>query len=245
MKLKILVGLVLSVALLAMSGCGGGDGGGGVTGPTGPTASTVIASAGTGGTISPPGVSTVLPTFSVAYTITPDPGYTVSDVVIDGFSFGAITSFEFGTGGHTIHATFTNRPKTAIVTLVTINPLTPDSIVGGIAATLLYSENLGLSITQVAPYNVVASGNGTGSAIFTNMSTAGQVGINLTNATGIRTGEFATVTFKLFSSVAGPIANGNVPAPGNFAISSGAVVTGLDAAIIPGVFPFIGPVIIK
>ena len=71
------------------------------------------------------------------------------------------------------------------------------------------------------------------------------MGIRLTNATGIGAGEFATATFKLFSSAAGPIANGNVPSPANFAIASGAVVTDLAAAVIPGMFPFVGPVIIK
>lgn len=249
MKFKILSGLVISVALLAMFGCSGDGGGGGTAGPT---ASTVVASAGTGGSITPPGTSTVLPTFSVAYTITPDPGYTVSDVLIDGFSFGAITSFEFLNGGHTIHATFTNHPKTAIVKLVTLNPPTLDTMIGGIAATLNYSQNLNLGLSN-APGNIDAAGSGNGvvpgtGTTFTadTATTFGQVPVTLSNtATGIRAGEFATVTFRLFSSAAGPIASGNVPSPADFSISSVFTVTGLDKLIIPGIFPFVGPVIIK
>jgi len=242
MKLRILVGLVISVVLSAMFGCGGGGGGG----TAGPTPTTVVASAGPGGTISPPGTSTVIPTFSVVYTITPNPGYTVSDVLIDGFSFGAITAFEFNTGGHTIHATFTNRPKTAVVKLLNLNPPTLDTMIGGIATTLLYSQNLGLTIP---PGNVVASGNGAvAGTTFTadTLTTPGQVGINLSNTTtGIRAGEFATVTFKLFSSAAGPIANGNVPSSAAFNITPGFAVTDLAGASIPGIFPFVGTVIIK
>ena len=209
MKLKILVGLVLSVALLAMSGCGG-DGGGVIT--AGPTATTIIASAGPGGTISPPGVTTVLPTFTVLYTITPDPDYNVSDVLIDGFSFGAITSFEFGTGGHTIHATFVKRPKTAIVKLVTLGPLPQGTLIGGIEATLLYF----MPSLTITPANVAVSGNGAGASLTATVDQVnfpGQVGISLNSGTGIGAGEFATATFKLFSSVAGPKADGNVPSP--------------------------------
>ncbi len=246
MKLKILAGLVLSVALLAMSGCGGGGGGGGTAGTSG---STVTASAGPGGTISPPGTTTVLPTFSVAYTITPDPGYTVSDVLIDGFSFGAITGFEFGTGGHTIHATFVKRPKTALVKLVTLGPLPTGTLIGGVNALLLYSQTLGLTINQVPPYNVVKSGNANiaGATVFGNVSSStGRVRVVMSSATGIGAGEFATATFKLFSSVLGPVVNGNVPSAANFAISQAdSTVTDTAAAAILGMFPFVGPVVIK
>ncbi|MBK5274865.1 MAG: hypothetical protein JJE30_07425 [Desulfuromonadales bacterium] len=251
MKFRILFGLIVSVALLAMFGCGGDGGGGTPTSPTatGPTATTVVASAGPGGTISPPGTSTVLTTFSVSYTITPNPGYTVSDVVIDGFSFGAITSFEFLGGGHTIHATFTNRPKTAIVKLLNLNPPTLDPIIYGIEATLLYTQNPNLGLSNAPGFiTAVASGNGvvTGT-IFTadTATTFGQIPITLSSTSGIRAGEFATVTFKLMSSVAGPIASNNVPSSADFNIASGFAVTGFDTLIIPGIFPFVGSVIIK
>lgn len=245
MKLKSLFGLVASLALLTMFGCGGDGGGGG--GTAAPTGSTVVASAGPGGDISPSGATRVLPTFTVLYTITPDPGFTVSDVKIDGFSFGAITSFEFATGGHTIRATFVRRPKTAVVSLVTVDPLGTGTPIGGIEATLLFAQNLGLTID---PADVVVAGNGVGATLTPTVDLVnfpGQVGLSLSSAAGIGAGQFATATFKLFSSVAGPVLNGNVPSPASFAIGAGATVTDTAAIpeTIPGAFPFIGPVIIK
>lgn len=69
---------------------------------------TITASAGSGGTISPSGTTSVLQNSSNAFTITPDAGYSVSDVLIDGVSAGAVTSYTFSnvSAAHTISAAF-------------------------------------------------------------------------------------------------------------------------------------------
>jgi hypothetical protein len=69
---------------------------------------TITASAGPHGSISPPGVSNVNYAGSQSYTITPDEGYHVADVLVDGFSAGAVTSYDFMnvTTNHTIDASF-------------------------------------------------------------------------------------------------------------------------------------------
>jgi probable HAF family extracellular repeat protein len=72
-----------------------------------PEVITITASAGPGGSISPLGVFSVLGGTSLTFTITPDPGYRVADVAIDGYSVGATQFCQFIAGaGNTITASF-------------------------------------------------------------------------------------------------------------------------------------------
>jgi hypothetical protein len=68
----------------------------------------ISASAGNYGSISPSGIITELHGADQTYNITPGIGYSVSDVVIDNVSVGAITSYTFINiiSNHTISATF-------------------------------------------------------------------------------------------------------------------------------------------
>jgi hypothetical protein len=68
----------------------------------------VTASAGTGGTISPSGNVNVTYGSNQAYAITPNSGYAISSVTVDGAPVGAITSYTFTNvmANHTIAATF-------------------------------------------------------------------------------------------------------------------------------------------
>ena len=69
---------------------------------------TIKATAGTGGAISPSGNVSVRGGRDQTFTITPDQGYTVSDVKIDGESVGAVTSYSFENvrKAHTIAVSF-------------------------------------------------------------------------------------------------------------------------------------------
>ena len=70
----------------------------------------IVSSAGAHGGITPLGTTSVIDGDSQAYTITPDPNYHVSDVVVDGTThLGSVTSHTFTnvTAGHTIAASFT------------------------------------------------------------------------------------------------------------------------------------------
>ncbi len=68
---------------------------------------TITATADAGGSISPD-VATVNEGDNQAFTITPDEGYVIEDVLVDEGSVGAVDSYTFEnvTGNHTIHATF-------------------------------------------------------------------------------------------------------------------------------------------
>ena len=69
---------------------------------------TLTASAGTGGSISSAGATSVCSGNNQSYAITASSGYNISDVLVDGVSQGAISSYTFSnvTASHTISASF-------------------------------------------------------------------------------------------------------------------------------------------
>jgi hypothetical protein len=78
---------------------------------------TITASAGSNGSISPSGAVNVNQGDNQAFSISPDQNHHVDDVVVDGSSIGAVTSYTFVNlaGNHTITASFAldNQPPTA------------------------------------------------------------------------------------------------------------------------------------
>ena len=86
------------------------------------SAATITATAGTGGSITPPGATSVAVGGNLTYTITPNNGYTIADVVVDGTThLGAVTTYTFinVTASHTIAATFIANPPTYSLTAPT------------------------------------------------------------------------------------------------------------------------------
>ena len=81
---------------------------------------TITASASAGGAIDPSGAVAVLCGADQAFTITPDTGYHVLDVLVDGGSVGAVTAYTFTNvqADHTIAASFEINSYTLIVTVV-------------------------------------------------------------------------------------------------------------------------------
>ena len=69
---------------------------------------TITASAGTGGSISPNGSVFVAEGSDKVFTITPNSGYHIADVQVDGISVGAVSTYTFTdvVANHTISATF-------------------------------------------------------------------------------------------------------------------------------------------
>jgi hypothetical protein len=81
---------------------------------------TITATAGIGGSISPSGAVSVNYGANQTFTIMPDTGYHVADVLVDGVSAGALTSYTFTsvTANHTISVTFAINTYTLTVTTV-------------------------------------------------------------------------------------------------------------------------------
>jgi hypothetical protein len=71
----------------------------------------ITATSESGGSISPAGSVTINHGSAKTFTITPNSGYKVVDIVVDGASVGAVTAYTFSnvTTNHTIHATFTQK----------------------------------------------------------------------------------------------------------------------------------------
>ena len=88
---------------------------------------TITATADEHGSISPSGTVTVKRDGSQSFTITPDSGYQIADVKVDGKSEGAVNTYTFTnvTANHTIEATFEKKP-TKPIDPPYIPPVDPD-----------------------------------------------------------------------------------------------------------------------
>src|SRR5262249_37674815 len=88
---------------------------------------TINASAGANGAIAPSGVSIVPDGATPAYTITPNLGYHVQDVLVNGSSVGAVTNFTFPAvhADQTIAASFAINQYTLTLSTVGNGTVTP------------------------------------------------------------------------------------------------------------------------
>jgi len=116
---------------------------------------TITASAGANGSISPAGVTTVTcsGTGSQSYTITPNACYKVADVLVDGVSQGAVTSYTFTnvSANHTIAASFVLNTYAITVSAGANGSITPGTgnINCGANASYTIAANSGYSIAGV------------------------------------------------------------------------------------------------
>jgi List-Bact-rpt repeat protein len=92
-----------------------------------PDTYTITATAGTGGSINPSGATPVAGGGSQSYTITPDPGYKILYVAVNGASVGAVTSYTFTNVNmnYTIAASFVPITYAITVTQTANGYITP------------------------------------------------------------------------------------------------------------------------
>ena len=115
---------------------------------------TITASAGTGGTISPSGAVSVSHGSNRTFTITANTGYTIANVLVDGASVGAVSSYTFTnvTAAHTISATFSVRTYTLTASAGTGGTISPSGSVSvnhGTNQTFAITPNTGYGVTNV------------------------------------------------------------------------------------------------
>ncbi|MDZ4195784.1 MAG: InlB B-repeat-containing protein, partial [Candidatus Izemoplasmatales bacterium] len=106
---------------------------------------TVYSTSGDFGTISPKGYSVVSSGSSLTYTITPNPGYRVSYVTVNGISVGAVSSYTLQsiTSSQSIHAEF------SIMTSPIKFNVNNGSFALGYVAPSVYFEGTGLSLPSL------------------------------------------------------------------------------------------------
>ena len=118
------------------------------------TAYVINASATTGGTISPSGSVSVTYGGNQTFTITPNSGYYIPNVIVDGTSQGAITSYTFTnvTAAHTIAASFAINTYTITASAGTGGSISPSgsvSVTYGGNQTFTIAPNSGYAISGV------------------------------------------------------------------------------------------------
>ncbi|HEY3309515.1 MAG TPA: malectin domain-containing carbohydrate-binding protein [Desulfuromonadaceae bacterium] len=117
---------------------------------------TISASAGSGGSISPSGSSLVLSGSVKTYTITPNSGFKIAAVMVDGVSVGAVTSYTFNnvTANHTIQASFTATSLQSAVAINCGGPAFTDSTGLAFVADKYYTGGYTNATTSAIPNTV-------------------------------------------------------------------------------------------
>ena len=115
---------------------------------------TITASAGANGTITPNGATSVNCGANQTYTIAANSCYQIADVLVDGISQGAITSYTFNnvTAPHSISATFTQLSYTITASAGANGTITPNgatSVNCGANQTFNITANSGFAVQDV------------------------------------------------------------------------------------------------
>ena len=171
----------------------------------------ITASAGAHGTITPSGAVSVVPGASQAFTIVPDACYHVQDVLVDGSSVGAVTTFNFPSvaANHTIAASFAINTFTITASVGAGGSITPSG-----AVVVSCGSNQSFTITPDAGHTIAD--------VMVDGSSVGAVGtFDFTNVTVAHTisATFAASSFTITAS-AGP--GGTISPSGAVSVASGA-----------------------
>jgi hypothetical protein len=132
---------------------------------------TITATAGANGSISPSGAVIVNHGDDKTFTITPDTGYHVADVLVDGGSAGAVTTYTFNnvTADHTISASFAIDTYTVTPSAGTGGSLTPDT-----PQTVNHGDTTAFTVTPDTGYSI-DSVTGCGGALDGSTYTTGAI----------------------------------------------------------------------
>ena len=175
------------------------------------TTYTITASAGANGSIAPSGAVVVNEGADQSFTITPDAGFHVADVLVDGNSIGAVTSHTFTnvTANHTIAASFAANTFTITASAGANGAIAPNGAVvvnEGANQTFTITPNVGFHVADV---------------LVDGISVGAVTSHTFTNVTANHTiaASFAANTFTITASAG---ANGSIAPTGEVVVNEGA-----------------------
>jgi hypothetical protein len=144
---------------------------------------TITSSAGAGGAINPAGALSVNYGSSATFTITPNSGYGISNVLVDGANQGAISTYTFTnvTSNHTISASF------ALTGADTVPPTGTVTINGGAGYTRTASSTLTLTCTDNVKCTQMQFSNDFGTTWSTAATYTTTKAWTLTSGAGVKT----------------------------------------------------------
>jgi len=169
----------------------------------------ITSSAGTGGSITPNGTTTVNDGSSQSFIISANPGYNIADVSVDGASQGPISSYLFSNVkiSHTISATFSLQTFTISTNS---SPSNGGSTNGG--GSISYNNYAYLYASPNSSYNFI-NWTENGSAVSSSQSYVFIVTINRSLT--------ANFTIKQYNINASPGSNGSISPPGTTTVNDG------------------------
>jgi hypothetical protein len=171
---------------------------------------TIVASAGSYGAIDPNGPVPVNHGSDQGFTLTPDPGYHVASLTVDGEPVAPATSYTFTnvTSEHTIHATFAYNDFTINATAASHGSISPGGTVG-----VSLGEDQGFTFTPDTGYHV-------DSLYVDGASVAPDPGYTFTNLTANHT-IHVTFALNIYTVVASAGAHGSIDPSGSLPASHG------------------------
>ncbi|MDR0275069.1 MAG: hypothetical protein LBI48_06975, partial [Burkholderiaceae bacterium] len=151
---------------------------------------TITASADTGGSIAPSGTVTVSSGADAAFTITPDSGYSIDQVQVDGANNPAAVAsgshtFTNVTASHTIAASFTSGTPPAATITITTQPQNVTVTEGAITGSLTIGATVNPSGTLTYQWYSNTTASNTGGALL-----AGEQGASFTIPTTLTAGTY-------------------------------------------------------
>ncbi len=179
---------------------------------------TITATAGTGGNIMPSGSVTVNHGANQTFTITANMGYSIEDVLVDGNSVGAVSTYQFTnvTGNHTISARFKIGTHNLTVgkggTGTGVVTSSPSGINCG--SDCIESYNAGTVVTLTA----VADGNSTFGGWSGACSGTGTCSVTMDASKSVT----ATFNIKTYTITATAGTGGNIMPSGSVTVNHGA-----------------------
>ena len=172
----------------------------------------ISASAGTGGSISPNGTTKVKYGEDKTFTITPNEGYEIKSVIVDGQDKGKITSYTFNDvkGEHTISASFVKKTFNITASAGAGGSVSPNG-----TSNVSYGDNKTFSFTPNQGYkvkSVVVDGVNKGELTtytFSNVKAAHSISVTFEPSGRVDIGN-PTVTDSNGGSVNGGSSNGSI-----------------------------------